>query len=194
MAWAAAFESWEDAPETPPLQRSRSCSPASLEEGIEVLCETEDYVPNEATEPKSSNARYIRGNLAILLATCLLILPLLTWILVPSLFIITGQRQYIEAYFYLVHGIATLFAESAFYTFLRLESLNEGRATFREALCAAVGKIAASLGALIVLSLLARVVWPILRIVWILLSAIWGGMPVFKGEGWSLWDEIDRVG
>ena len=149
-----------------------------------------------ANGAKTSHARYICGNVAMLLSACLLMIPLLVFIAMPNLFIITGQRQRMEAYFNLVCFIAICLAETGF-ILLCHESRDAERATFRDALFATVGLTAAALGIFIGAGLFARLMWyPLtylayaVRVVWDCFADIamwlWGGdvyVQRFRGRG-----------
>ncbi len=157
--------------------------------------------PNEASTPKPSTAHYVCVNFAIVLATCFLVIPLLTFIAVPNVFIVTGMRRYLETYFYPACYIATGFGELTFFILTCWHKTNTK--SFRDALLSALGETAAGLGIMIGATLLTRLMYypmvlflALACLAWDLLGGIigwlWGGMVVLKGAEWSWWDEMDR--
>ena len=143
--------------------------------------------------PTSIKARfgYVAINTGILLVITTALSPLLVFIALPNLFIITGQRPRMEEYFWQAFWFGTALTDTIFFIYLRRQYRRGG--TFREASTSTLGGLALTSLVLIFMSFMIRLCWPIVYIAWVGLNMavlwLWGGADIVGGYCTS-WDDL----
>ena len=154
-----------------------------------------DDPPSEDSATHSSSVetrfRYAAINTAILLATTTALSPLLVFVALPNLFIITGQRPRMEGYFWQAFWVGTALSDIIFFIYL-CRQYRRGDA-FRDASTSTLGGLALTCLVLIFMSFMIRVCWPIVYIAGIGLKTVgmwlWGGADIVGGYGMG-WDDL----
>lgn len=144
----------------------------------------------DATNSEEKREGSIAGDIAIFLATILIVIPGILYVGLPSLFIITGQSHRMVVHFSWVYWLLVGISYGVYPGLLA--AIKEEKDTRRDALLRACGYVALGLGWLAGFGFSVRMLYWIFLGIWFVISGIWwfvsgvvvliwGGAPTLDG-------------